>query len=899
MEKRVVIIGLFVLLFVVSVFFSNSFLVAISGNAVLSEQGNISYSNYSDFSNISENESLSNSSEIDDNLFIEDNISNPSLGADGSFTGFYSEINNMTIENNLSEESNESDEIAVVGVNEIGRNSSSGENLTGGFNVTDTSYDVSNSSNESAFFEENIMFNESDSSENNSIDGEFIVGVKVDEKKFFGLISKTEQEIEGDKLEKKQEIIGQVGRIADLSSGEFATELNESEKHELEKRDDIDYIEPVRNFEISLTEAVPLIDANNTWTLMINDTNLTGNMETVCIIDTGINFNHVDLIGKNKTCNIYCNPDGSDCIENCSVTDLNGHGTHVAGIVGANGRLKGVAPGVSLIGVKVFSGSSSSDATTLSIRKAIDWCVANSDNYNISVISMSLGTSTAYSDYCDGEFPSFNNSINSAFVKNISVVVSSGNDANYTAISSPACIPNAIPVADVYDANVGGLTWVGTCTDSTTTEDKIVCHANRNSLVKLLAPGAMINSTWYDGGYANEGGTSMAAPMVAGAIAIINQMLNQTNQSKTPLEIEAVLNQTGKIIYDSFSGLSYSRINVYDSVINLDNISPNVTLIEPENGGVVSGDNINFSCSATDMQLKNLSFYLWNSSDLIYNSSVDVSGASNSSIFNYTLDFGNYKWNCLAYDLNGNSAFADNYTLSRGGVLVSLISPENSSTTEVNETNFTCDVSTEQIYELINLSFYLWNSSDLIYNSSVDVSGASNSSIFNYTLDEGTYFWTCDSFNNVSNYSIADNYTLSYEVPEVVVPQTSPSTTPSSGGSGGGAVSIVRPANLSNNTNQTNIADANQSEGLTLEERNATFETHENQTSVSKDSLNLFKKESLFVIAIVLIVIGLIIRVTRRRKNKEIEAEVEVPLIQSKKQRKNGKKKINKRKWKK
>ena len=51
-----------------------------------------------------------------------------------------------------------------------------------------------------------------------------------------------------------------------------------------------------------LQESVPLINATKTWPLQILGINLTGIKDTVCIIDTGVNFNHPDLIGKNKTC---------------------------------------------------------------------------------------------------------------------------------------------------------------------------------------------------------------------------------------------------------------------------------------------------------------------------------------------------------------------------------------------------------------------------------------------------------------------------------------------------------------------------------------------------------------------------------------------------------------------
>jgi len=103
---------------------------------------------------------------------------------------------------------------------------------------------------------------------------------------------------------------------------------------------------------------------------------------------------------------------------------------------------------------------------------------------------MSLGSTSLYSRYCDSEKASYASSINNAIGKNISVVVATGNDGNYTAIASPACIENSTAVGAVYDANVGSKSWSSGCTDSTTLADKITCFTDRNNLTDLLAPGA-------------------------------------------------------------------------------------------------------------------------------------------------------------------------------------------------------------------------------------------------------------------------------------------------------------------------------------------------------------------------------------------------------------------------
>ena len=230
--------------------------------------------------------------------------------------------------------------------------------------------------------------------------------------------------------------------------------------------------------------------------------------------------------------------------------DDNGHGTHCAGIVAANGSVMGVAPDAKIIAVKVMNSSGSGYSSD--VIAGIDFCINNSEIYNISVISMSLG-GEIYTSHCDSSLPYFASAINSAILKNISVVVASGNEGSTSGISAPACIENAMPVGAVNKSDI------------------IASLTNRGSGFPemLLAPGIYIYSTWVGGGYLIASGTSMATPHVAGAIALIKQYLRLTNQGRTPQEIEELLNETGKRIYDSETDMYFSRIDVYSAIPSL------------------------------------------------------------------------------------------------------------------------------------------------------------------------------------------------------------------------------------------------------------------------------------------------------------------------------------------
>lgn len=454
------------------------------------------------------------------------------------------------------------------------------------------------------------------------------------------------------------------------SSNGFSTELTYSEIIELSKNPHVQFISKVRNFSISLVEAVSITNASSVWETQIGNTNLTGKGQSVCILDTGINYSHPDL-AQNYLGGWNFIADDNDTM------DDNGHGTHVAGIVAANGSLKGIAPDAGIVAIKVLNSvGTGNDADIIS---GIEWCVANASVYNISVISMSLGTSCpgpyCYDNYCDSN-PNETlmiNAINAAVAQNISVIVASGNDANYTHISSPACASNATPVGDTYDGNVSGLCWGGsgcgdaTCIDATTFLDKIVCHANRNFMVGLFAPGAMINSTWFNGSYEEAGGTSMATPMVAGAFALINQKLNLIGETRTPVEIETIFNNTGVVLEDSESGLNFSRIDIFSAIESINYTLLSIEILSPENATSININETNFSCSSssTTNNLTNLTFYLYNSTELIFNETRNLEGLENNETFNYTFsEEDDYLWSCFVMNNQSENASTENYSIT-------------------------------------------------------------------------------------------------------------------------------------------------------------------------------------------------------------------------------------------
>ncbi len=115
-----------------------------------------------------------------------------------------------------------------------------------------------------------------------------------------------------------------------------------------------------------LSESIPLINVDDSWSLQTSGINITGKGVTVCVVDTGVNVSHTAFSGKIVAEKCFCDNNPIPFIGGCcpnggeeedNATDGDGHGTHVAGIVTANSSLRGVAPDAKLVVVRVTNSS--------------------------------------------------------------------------------------------------------------------------------------------------------------------------------------------------------------------------------------------------------------------------------------------------------------------------------------------------------------------------------------------------------------------------------------------------------------------------------------------------------------------------------------------------------------
>jgi subtilisin family serine protease len=251
----------------------------------------------------------------------------------------------------------------------------------------------------------------------------------------------------------------------------------------------------------------------------------------VAVIDTGIDFNHPDL-------NVA---GGFSCALGSSYNDLNGHGTHVAGIIGAidnNLGVVGAAPGARLWAVRVlnrFGGGSIS-----SIICGIDWVTANAST--IEVANMSLGLTRNEGSCSDG---GLHEAICNSVAAGVTYVVAAGNETDDAARHVPAAYDEAITVSALsdFDGEPGG-TGSPTCREDM--DDGLANFSNFGQDVDLIAPGVCILSTWRGGVYNTISGTSMASPHVAGAAALYKA----NNPGAPPTQVKSALQGGGTTDWD-------------------------------------------------------------------------------------------------------------------------------------------------------------------------------------------------------------------------------------------------------------------------------------------------------------------------------------------------------------
>ena len=222
----------------------------------------------------------------------------------------------------------------------------------------------------------------------------------------------------------------------------------------------------------------------------------------VAVIDTGVDLEHPDLEANLA--------EAGWVLECQNIVDDNGHGTHVAGTIAAVDNdigVVGVAPKATIYAVKAFNKSGRGNISN--VIDALNWCVER----NVQVINMSFGFKN--------NSKALQRAIKEAYSRNIVLVAASGNSGGSNSVLYPAKYPEVIAVG------------------ASNSNDKAAWFSSGGVEVDLIAPGAGIMSTYKDGGYESMSGTSMAAPHVTGAAALLLSAVKLT-----PAQVRQALTET-------------------------------------------------------------------------------------------------------------------------------------------------------------------------------------------------------------------------------------------------------------------------------------------------------------------------------------------------------------------
>ncbi len=269
-----------------------------------------------------------------------------------------------------------------------------------------------------------------------------------------------------------------------------------------------------------------------------------GRGTTVAVLDSGIDTGHPAFAGRIDGEACFCdNRDGTGCcpggvVERSgpgSAEDDQGHGTHVSGIV------SGVAPATKLVAVKVLDSANRFRSFT-QIYRALEW-VAN-NRPDVDVINMSLGSDALLTDdACEGFAVALGMQpvISRLRKRGVLIAASTGNNGATDKMWAPACMADVLGVGATFDNG-----------------DTVVGFSNSSPSLDLLAPGVAITAAARGGGTTTLSGTSMAAPHVAGLIALMKQV----SSPRLPADsIQQILQSSGRPVTDARNGITAPRID--------------------------------------------------------------------------------------------------------------------------------------------------------------------------------------------------------------------------------------------------------------------------------------------------------------------------------------------------
>jgi subtilisin family serine protease len=325
------------------------------------------------------------------------------------------------------------------------------------------------------------------------------------------------------------------------------------------------------------------------------------------VLDTGLNLDHVDFAGAGRipARRNFTTDDGGDPDK---VTDGNGHGSNVGGIVVAHGDHTGIAPGANIVPLKVLNNDGSGDFDA--IQNALDWVIAHHSEFNITVVNLSLGGSNNFADDTTFAMDPIRDKIRQLRDLKVATVIAAGNDwfrfnprsgggSVRQGMSFPGICREAISVGAVYDQPLTGpITYVDGASTNLITPGRITPFSQRlhftvnmTNRTDVFAPGAPVTSSGNSGphGESVEHGTSQASPVTAGVVLLLQAFYEKVKgpgQRPSVDDLEIWLSRGPATVTDVddgqdnvlHTGLPFPRL---DALSSLQSASTQLLEVEP------------------------------------------------------------------------------------------------------------------------------------------------------------------------------------------------------------------------------------------------------------------------------------------------------------------------------
>ena len=380
-----------------------------------------------------------------------------------------------------------------------------------------------------------ILSDISDNPENNFVPGQIIVGLKNDPAGVESDIKSKGGKIleENDKLNALLVKVPNKAEDAFLEAIKNNPNVTFAVKNHVVKKTAFTPNDPYWTYQWDMK----IIKAHEAWSTQLGSTDV-----IVAVVDTGVDYNHSDLAGR-----VILGPDYA--YGDNDPMDGDGHGTHVAGTVGAttnNGvGVAGLAQ-VKILAIKVLNDFGSGS----------DWSVSLGITYaenNADIINLSLGCGCTA-----GDLPLTKAALDSAYSKDVLIVAAAGNSGS-SGPHYPSDDPNVISVS------------------ATTKDDTLASYSNRGNSIELSAPGGdtqggsywetYVLSTYKGNSYAFSVGTSMASPHVAGVAALVLSQNPNLSNVELRTHLQNTADDLGSTGLDPLYG--YGRVNAQTAVTTI------------------------------------------------------------------------------------------------------------------------------------------------------------------------------------------------------------------------------------------------------------------------------------------------------------------------------------------